>query len=138
MQASHGLTSLSKQRPVTHTCGNLRFVDAVLQHRGPVCTSAGLRHVPKTQGLDARPCAAGAGALRVVSSVASGQAVNLVQVLASSELLEIWGEGRQAWVRHKVDHSRRPDESEDQVRRERKMVPFESLCLRRLNGKLPA
>ncbi|CAE7793557.1 XRN2, partial [Symbiodinium sp. CCMP2456] len=53
----------------------------------------------------------------------------LAQVLASSELLEIWGEGRQAWVRHKVDHSRRPDESEDQV--ERQTACLELLAARR-------
>ncbi|CAE7726055.1 XRN2 [Symbiodinium sp. CCMP2592] len=53
----------------------------------------------------------------------------LAQVLAPSELLEIWGEGRQAWVRHKVDHSRRPNESEDQV--ERQTACLELLATRR-------
>ncbi|CAE7200302.1 xrn-2 [Symbiodinium pilosum] len=52
----------------------------------------------------------------------------LAEVLRSSDQLEVWGEGRHAWVRHKEDHSRRPHESHDQV--ERQMACLELLAAR--------
>jgi len=53
----------------------------------------------------------------------------LAEVLRTSAQLEVWGEGRQAWVRHKVDHSRRPQESLEQV--ERQTACLELLASRR-------
>eukprot|EP00913_Durusdinium_trenchii_P030671 g28725.t1 len=42
----------------------------------------------------------------------------LADVLRSSEILEVMGEGREAMVRAKEDHSRKPEESKEQVQRQ--------------------
>ncbi|CAK8990402.1 unnamed protein product [Durusdinium trenchii] len=44
----------------------------------------------------------------------------LADVLRSSEILEVMGEGREAMVRAKEDHSRKPEESKEQAWREQK------------------